>query len=64
VPTNYAIHKIVKKFKTTGSVLNKEIKRSCHIFSEEKHGDIIAWIEQSQRKSLTSQQAAVSYSSA
>jgi hypothetical protein len=35
VLTSSAIHKIAKKFKTAGLVLNKERKRRCPIFTEE-----------------------------
>jgi hypothetical protein len=48
-----ALHEIVRKFKTTGSlgVFNKEIKRRSHNLAEEKLGDISSRLEQSPRKS-------------
>jgi hypothetical protein len=43
VHTRFAINKIVKKLKTTGSVLNEEMKQRCHILTEKKLDDISAW---------------------
>jgi hypothetical protein len=62
VPTSSAIHKAVKKFKTTWLVLNKEIEQRCHILTAAKLGDISARMEQSPRKFLN--KLSVSHSSA
>jgi hypothetical protein len=40
-----AIHCLVKKFKTTGLVFNKKVKRRCHILTEEKLDVIGARLE-------------------
>jgi hypothetical protein len=42
VQTRFAINKIAKKLKTTGSVLDEEMKQRCHILTQKKL-DISAW---------------------
>ncbi|KAJ4433388.1 hypothetical protein ANN_15647 [Periplaneta americana] len=65
-PERTTVHKIVNKFKTTGSVLDKKRRRRRHVLTEEKLDDIGAQLEQSPQKSLTqlAQQAGVSRTSA
>ncbi|XP_069695687.1 uncharacterized protein [Periplaneta americana] len=65
-PNRRTVHKIVHKFKTTGSVLDKKSNRRRHILTEETLDDIGSRLEQSPQKSLTkiAQEAGVSRSSA
>jgi hypothetical protein len=57
---------LVKKFKTTGSVMDKKIKGRHHILNEEKPDNTDARLEHSPRKSLAklAQQADILVSSA
>jgi hypothetical protein len=42
IPTSSTIHHLVNKIKTTGSVLDKKIKRRRHVLTAEKLYDICA----------------------
>jgi hypothetical protein len=50
VPVIFTIHYLVNKFKTTGSVLDKKIKRRRHVLTEEKLHNIGARLERSPKE--------------
>ncbi|PSN34968.1 hypothetical protein C0J52_24961 [Blattella germanica] len=66
VPTATAIKNLAKKFNETGSVINKKIKRTRHVLTEEKLDDIAERLEHSPKKSLKrlAQETGISESSA
>ncbi|PSN32737.1 hypothetical protein C0J52_25784 [Blattella germanica] len=52
--SKYAIYKIAKKFRETGSVLNIKPERKHHVLTDEILNDIGARLQVSPRKSLPS----------
>jgi hypothetical protein len=52
IPARSTIHNLVNKFKTTGSLLDKKIKRRHHELTEGRLNDNGARLERSPRKSL------------
>ncbi|PSN34967.1 hypothetical protein C0J52_24960 [Blattella germanica] len=53
-PSKHAIYKIAKKFRETGSLLNKKTERKRRVLTEEILNDIGAQLQVSPRKSLAS----------
>ncbi|PSN39894.1 hypothetical protein C0J52_07946 [Blattella germanica] len=52
-PSKYAIYKIAKQFRETGSVLNKKPERKYRVLTDERLNDIGTRLQVSPRKSLT-----------
>ena len=51
-PSRFTIHKIVKKFETTGSVANKKRNRKCKVLTEETLDKIGASLEHTPTRSI------------
>jgi hypothetical protein len=62
VPTKSCVTKLIKTWRTVGSVLDKTRHRRKAVLTDEKLEDILAWLQISPRKSLRrlSQEAGVS----